>query len=712
MASVRLRRLVLFNFRTFVDRHELTLPEKGLVILRGPSGYGKTNVLLGLAYAFGFCRLPARALQTWYDDRPFFVEVHLDTPEGPAVLHRGDKLWLETPAKRYKGSAKAVEAELDRLCGVEVDLREALTYRDQVKPKQFLAMKDAALKEFLVQVLRLHGLEAGIEAQADLLTGKRAAVERAAQTKQLADEALGRERQRVQDTQYEPQDAAPFHAALAARRVELKLAQARLAQAQARLGVAVADEARRAEEAGQAWQERVRAAEVAVREARGAARAPISGTSDPAYSEKRDKLAACERHLNAAQAADTQRRAAQQAEAQRLAERRQVLVVRRAAAPGLRQDVERLTASIDKLQAEVCDRCGQKWVRARVALEGLRNDRLKAEAELAQIAELEPQIAALTAEIAAQAFEPDPKIEKLREIRAQLQTQMGVIVERQRQEAAAIRARYEADLRAAEDALKLCQAEAARARDAVLAAPDRASLAIGAEVAACGEAVSLAQAQVHSAETAAQRVDLDNERTKALRDAQAARCQEAERVAQAAATAHAAAEAALHTEEDYLDLLKGFRNRIFDEVLEDISNAASEVVGALPNAAHIGVQFRSERETDKGVKQEIRPVVTVHGEERALEETVSGGQLTSIGLAVDLAVGRVLSARLGCHLDWIVFDESLPGHDAATKQACLEVLQIHAADKLVLLVDHASELQEMFAQKVDVISDGKRSRLA
>lgn len=710
MGSVRLRRITLFNFRTFEGRHELEFPERGLMILRGRSGAGKTNVLLGLAYAFGFCRLPAKALQCWHSDKPFYVEIRLETDEGEAVLHRGGQFWLQVGDRKVKGSAKAVEAELDRLCGVEAELREILTYRDQVKPKRFLAMRDTALKEFLVQVLRLHGLEAEVERRAEALGGFAAALERATQALRSAEEVLGRER--AASVPHVPQDEAEPRATLLSRRAALSAAKEEAARAQARLRAALEAEEERATQAELAWAGKVLDARAALASARAEASAPDSIPDDPAVSQLKARLVEHDQTLAALLAEEARRREEHDSKLKGLHERRRKLSLRVSEVTRLTDDTARLRAQIARLEDSKCDRCGQAWIEAAREAELARASLANAEKALADLAELPPKIAEIEKQIAEAVFEPDQAVGRAREARAEAQTELGVLRERRAQGVAMARQARAAKVREAEAALSVVEVEQARARNAVMGAPDRPSLALGAEVARLGEVVSLRQAQAHTAESAVQRVELENARALALHEAQARRVADAERLVAKAGEDLARVASEHHREVDYLDLLKGFRNRIFDEVLEDISNAASDVVAALPNTAHIGVQFRSERETSKGVRQEIRPVVTVDGEERPMEESVSGGQLTSIGLAVDLAVGRVISNRLGCKLNWIIFDESFEGHDPATKQACLEVLHQQAADKLVIVVDHMSEFQEMFAQTVHVLHEDKRSRIA
>ena len=159
-------------------------------------------------------------------------------------------------------------------------------------------------------------------------------------------------------------------------------------------------------------------------------------------------------------------------------------------------------------------------------------------------------------------------------------------------------------------------------------------------------------------------------------------------------------------------MLKGFRNKIFDESLEEIGTESTRILGELPNAQHISIEFKSERSTAAGtIRNEIKPITYLHGEERPLASSVSGGQFTSVELAVDLAVSSVISRRLGCQLNWLILDESFAGHDQITKEACLTLLRQYASDKLVLIVDHSSEFMELFTQEIIVNLEDKKSSI-
>jgi DNA repair exonuclease SbcCD ATPase subunit len=172
------------------------------------------------------------------------------------------------------------------------------------------------------------------------------------------------------------------------------------------------------------------------------------------------------------------------------------------------------------------------------------------------------------------------------------------------------------------------------------------------------------------------------------------------------------AEAKLAREADYLDMIRGFYNKVFDEFFQEAGAEATRMLAGLPNADHLSLQFRSEYETGADtVKSRFTPVVLVDGVERTIREALSGGQTNSVQLAADLAVVRVITNRLGVNLSWLVLDETFTGYGPQTKQACLELLQQYAADKLVLVVDHTSETQELFNKRVEVVMESKRSRL-
>ena len=677
---------------------------------RGDSGAGKTNVLLALAYAFGFCPIKASALRCWNATEPMAVEVHLATEEGEAVLTRGDKgLTLTVAGKRYKGGVKAVEAQLDRLCGVEAGLRGVLTYRSQRKTKRFLdlnktpAERDAAMKAFLVQVLRLEVLEKEWDRAVKALKPLEDEGLVALAYLRAAEGAL-EAAQKDQALAFTPEPIESLEAAVArsGRLVEELLA--RLVVAGARR-VQLTQEAAQAAEAANAQVDNA----VAILEAQKALaeHALVGWTPDRSallkLGEQADK---CKELLRGVEEADRTAQAAYDAETGRM--RCRCNVWREAAGHRMAID-ERLAVlrlDAEALKADVCQTCKRTWDQAQARYQ----ETLAAIAEeekLAAFFNITPEeVEELEVQIKARRFQPDTRIERLKAVYARLREQMATEEER---------ARAAGDLKKAEAAQQVAvvqaKIDALAAQRVQPISPEivENNAEIQRLTTAYGE-TQLAHSEHKSAlALAAQRnaAGLAGLATAEQRR-RAAEAQHAEAKAK-----HAELQRQWKQEADYADMLKGFRAKIFDEVLEAIGQRATAIVGTLPNAAHVSVEFKSERLTGTGTVQDrITPVTYFHGEPRDLEESANGGALTSIELAVDLAVAQTVSDRLGCNLNWIVLDEAFNGHDAITKLACLEMLQAYAADKLVVIVDHNSEFKEMFAQTVTVELENNLSRFA
>jgi DNA repair exonuclease SbcCD ATPase subunit len=167
-------------------------------------------------------------------------------------------------------------------------------------------------------------------------------------------------------------------------------------------------------------------------------------------------------------------------------------------------------------------------------------------------------------------------------------------------------------------------------------------------------------------------------------------------------------ESELFAEQDFLQMLgrEGFLGVIFDEVLTEIATQANEILGKLSNTSHVSVHFRSE--TTKG-KKSIVPVFVVSGHETTRDAGLSGGMGTSADLAVDLGVAAVVESRLGSAPGWFCLDETFNGMPKATKESALEILQQFAQDRLVLVIDHGSEMKEMFGKVLTVREVNGRS---
>lgn len=158
----------------------------------------------------------------------------------------------------------------------------------------------------------------------------------------------------------------------------------------------------------------------------------------------------------------------------------------------------------------------------------------------------------------------------------------------------------------------------------------------------------------------------------------------------------------LNAERDFIALMgkQGFLGRIVEEVLTEISDEATKWLGRMANVNRVNIVFTTENE--KG-RQQIQTWVDVRGNRAKPEAVLSGGQLTSVAQAVDLAVMSVITRRRGGVVPgWLCLDEVFNGQGQVTKDASLEILKEISADRLVMVIDHGTETKESFSRTIDI----------
>jgi DNA repair exonuclease SbcCD ATPase subunit len=241
---------------------------------------------------------------------------------------------------------------------------------------------------------------------------------------------------------------------------------------------------------------------------------------------------------------------------------------------------------------------------------------------------------------------------------------------------------------------------AQRESDDLRAAKDDELQAVGAARAARAELLAAETALRREEQVAKAKADMED---KAARERAAA--EEAEAKARVA--------------EDYAAAVgrNGFLGRIFDELLVEIADATNAALADVPNVTDCSLAFRSEVVGAKGktVRQNIVPVLTVGGQEivgRDLDGA-SGGMQSAVELAADFAgILGVVERRLGWSPGWVMIDEAFEGLDASSREATVEYLRALARDRLVLVIDHGSEIGGLFESRIVVKSENRKSWVA
>lgn len=699
MSSVSIRYLELFNFRSFRGKHRIEFPETGLLNLRGISGAGKTNVLLAIAFVFRYCRLPAKALQCWADEEGFYVECGLSTGD---VVRRGAG---GVSIGKLRGTT--AEDRLDRICGVDKKLRELLTYKDQVAPKRVLSMEDKQLKEFLVQVLGIEKLDEAIAQAKESWERGEAEVARLRERAASAQQEHERLRDSITPPQLEDVERLRAVAAVAVEWWKQVSESERIDREHLWAAEQAANYA--ATRIIEQWEYTARQLEGRAAECRNE---PLPEVDRSSCAPIEMDIVKCKDFISDLQAQDEAASATYEAGTNALRKEARRLHNELAKVVHLADDAGRLNGEVKSLQHDVCSTCERPWENAKVRLAEKLAELAVVEKTLAEVQAHRPRALALDAEVAGRAFVHDKRLLKLRDVLVQLGERLAV--EDEKAWAACRAAQSSIEHRAAgyeRDARVARVSARAEAQERVTG--DVGLKDLRARLESSAASVRSACEQKNRLETDLRVAEAKNEAAEsAHRRSQEALVAASQRYTDAASEC-TLQEVQVKAEADYLALLTGFRNKIFDETLAAIGAEASQILLGLPNAQHITVDFASERTTGRGTVQErVVPIVYLDGIRRTLGEAVSGGQMTSVSLAVDLATARVVSRRLGCYLNWMILDEAFGGHSPETKLACVEMLREYAADKLVIVVDHDSEVKEALDRVVTVTMEGKASILS
>lgn len=694
MKSIRLRSLVLHNFRSFVGTHRIDFDETGLVILKGRSGYGKSSILMAITYALGIAPYSAKDLQSWHSEEPMWVELHLDTHEGPAVLRRGDKKTsLTVNEETVKGAVKAVEDRLDALCGVNKDLRRALTYREQDAPSLFMTMKDSEQKEFLTNVLGLDWLEEEIETRTEALSKLRSEVE-AAEAKVEATQAFDDATpdptppnfKSANDVLHQQdllnKELAVIDADLQVLRYQLE-AETKKAQHK----IADLD------------------AEIVLLNSQISGIQNIVWTADStAYEAALAKANECQIRIQKAKERDRIALSEFMSEKRKKDAQYQQHMMEIGKIDGYASKIKGLIEEVNFLKSGKCFSCKQEWVQNQTAVDEKIKEIEKYTAAIEGANALKPFADIIKEEIqAAPDFVPNPMIANMEAVYNTLSQQAAAELQKMKTAEATANsdsARKVAELRGQIEVINLKKVQTMAAATVetqeLIDALEVKKSSIGQRKFKLG--MELAEIGHHNnAEARLHQAAVEKKETSTALLASVTKWAQDRR-------------ATFNVETDYLGCLKGFLNNIFDEVLEEIGAEASSILARFANTDHITVQFKSEKQTLKGTsKSVINMTANFNGEERPIKSGCSGGMYTSIQLAVDLAVSRVVARRTGVNLGLLMLDEAFNGHDPVIKESCLEILKEHAADKLVIIIDHSSEFKEHFNKVLEIDNENGRS---
>jgi DNA repair exonuclease SbcCD ATPase subunit len=685
VTTTKLNSLTLKGFRSFADEAKLDFPSSGLILLRGKnvdstgvsSGSGKSSILLALSHALGYCPYPASELQSWYGRNNLEVTLELETAKGTAKLVRGTKTTLEVGETKITG-AIAVDRELRQLVGIDSELLAALTYRPQQTRGLFLSKTNAQMQEFLSILLGLGTFDDAI--------------------------AKTNENIKILETKLAVLDNRVFNY------------KSNLEDAE-KIPLVFPNDPQVMGDAVRSAQEDLCAADVTHKEAHAEAIA-LEEELEKRCQEIMDKAVKLNATIprNYVPVLDEEMRLdLLHGELNKRIEKAENFD--KATLKGLRSFLERARAELQELKRDKeefmkckeqeqqllqnkCFTCGQK----------LTTDKLLADlrAKMGLLWEKlihEPAITLKEFEGNRAIEQFEPKAKKLIEARQESMRKLATL----RGERTAAQNLFESEA----NARALKNTEAARREcdklreqyDPRLRAAGRKSDLLGADVHDAEMKLKEYTIKFEEATRRVEEMKLQNEQIKAN--------QKKARDAWVAAVAeNDAIKTNLDAERDLVVLLKGFMTSIFDEVLQQIAFNANTMLSCIPNVQNVTIGFKSESTTAKGtIKRSITPFLRMGGEERTLRSALSGGMMAAVELAVDLAVRKVITARMGCVPGWLVLDECFEGLGTTEKESCMALLTQEAQHTLILVVDHSSEFKELFSKVIEIEFQNGRSKI-
>lgn len=159
----------------------------------------------------------------------------------------------------------------------------------------------------------------------------------------------------------------------------------------------------------------------------------------------------------------------------------------------------------------------------------------------------------------------------------------------------------------------------------------------------------------------------------------------------------------------------GLLSYVFDDLLDALTALSNDYLRQIPLTERFTIDFTAAKAKANGAIELKDRVISYTlknelGEEISIE-SLSGAERQILALLVDIALDTLLSSRLGVQINYKIYDEQLSYLDSHYKIAMLQFLerQFHAAT--LLIVDHGSELHSALNRHIIIEKQGGISYL-
>lgn len=680
---LKLQNLTLEGIGRFVNTQEVDFTSLGNLVqvdgknnnTGGSSGAGKSTVFNALDYLFGLNDIPNSSLQSRLTKEAMSVGATFDWDGKIVKIQRGKKLYVEIDGQVVTGSNKLAEEAIDKVIGMPRDLFRKLLHKRQKEGGFFLQLTPKETHSFLSDVLGLGDLAAKTETLDKKIKELTLAYEKAKTAHYGAQQALQSNENALAAIGEAPKP---------------EVDQATVLDLKAKLDAALA------------LLEPVKAAHKA--ELAALEQTRPQGTVQPydysLQNDLRTQIRAAEAELNAL--LDKER--ARKTDLTKQINELRVQKVREdtTAARGEKAMSEAfaLAEEIKKIQASQCPTCAQHWAddSAKTKMASMIEKAKALGLEVVAGKEASAQSTLIASRIAfLEAAMNLTNNEGMPEANKKLTDLHGLLLADQQKEQEWTSSQNAANQAKLAEYVKVQREMLARHAAEIDMASGQARLA-----------QSAFDMAVMKMRTYAQNLA---QYEKVLSNLKSASEQYTKQVS-ALSDEVRQHQAALELAEEAKRVIKSFASCAFDDALEEVGEMATKIVRGIPTMANATISLEGTRETKDGkVKEEVNAVISMDGEINIPIKTLSGGERSSVDLAIDLAVIDLLESKTNKGIDIFVLDEPFTGLDTVGVEMALEVLKSANPSKKLILVDHNPEAKQMIQSKIIVERDGATSKI-
>ncbi len=160
---------------------------------------------------------------------------------------------------------------------------------------------------------------------------------------------------------------------------------------------------------------------------------------------------------------------------------------------------------------------------------------------------------------------------------------------------------------------------------------------------------------------------------------------------------------------------KGIQAMIIETALSSIEEGANGLLGKITDG-RMSLKFITQKERKAAQSEEdlIETLEIKIADELGERdyEMYSGGEAFRINFAIRIALSKLLAARAGTHLKFLVIDEGFGMLDSAGRDDLVAAINSIAGEfEKILVITHLQELKDLFPTKIEVTKDENGSQI-